>query len=364
MKRALKRTAVWLMVMLIMISGSAAVYADTYHELRDTEIELLLPDSWEYDEIEKSLSEGYSYEWIAETYEDFDSDNGLCMDLYYMHDFIGGAEVCNITGDDDGREYFELYGKAAIETLYDELDWGESIEFGEVSLYEGEYSNQLMVPIEGDYGDGTVFDHVIYLDCEMLYEANDDGERAVVHMIKMFYRGDELPMDAADIKTAEEIADNFYDYGYYENGYFGKGNGIGSEIFEFILTILPFVVLIPGMIAAGIKKLPDLLGESETISKKSRPKKKKPTPMPTEKKSFGRKESKRRSAEIKQLESKSMKESSFGRAVDSGPKKAMTSEERYLQSLHTLRKSGLLTREEMVDMLERHERNKSYKRSK
>ncbi len=354
MRKTLKRLTALLAVLLVMVSGSAVVYADTYHELRDTEIELLLPDSWEYDEIEKSLSEGYSYEWIADVYENVSDDNGLWMGLYYMHDFIGGAEVCNITGDDDGQEYFDLYGKAAIETLYDELDWGESIEFGEVSLYEGEYGDQLMVPIEGDYGDGTTFYHVIYLDCETVYEENEDGERAVVHMIKMFYRGDELLMDEADIKTAEEIADNFYDYGYYENGYFGKDDGIGSEIFDFILTILPFVVLIPGMIAAGIKKLPDLLGESDSASKKNKQEKKKPTPMPAEKKSFGKKRRKQMTAETKRLERKP--------AVSSGPKKAMTSEERYLQSLHTLRKSGLLTREEMADMLERHERNRNSRR--
>lgn len=353
MRKTLKRLTALLAVLLVMASGSAVVYADTYHELRDTEIELLLPESWECDEVDRSISEGYSYEWIAETYEDIDDDSELWMDLYYMHDFIGGTEVCNITGDDDGQEYFDLYGRDAIETLYDELDWGESIEFGEVSLYEGEYGDQLMVPIKGDYGDGTVFDNVIYLDCETVYEANEDGARAVVHMIKMFYRSDELPMDAADIKTAEEIADNFYDYGYYEKGYFGKG-GMGSEIFDFILTILPFVVLIPGMIAAGIKKLPDLLGESDSASKKNKQEKKKPTPMPAEKKSFGKKRRKQMTAEIKRLERKP--------AVSSGPKKAMTSEERYLQSLHTLRKSGLLTREEMADMLERHERNRSSRR--
>ena len=361
MRKTLKRLTALLAVLLVMVSGSAVVYADTYHELRDTEIELLLPDSWEYDEVDRSVSEGYSYEWIADVYENVNDDSELWMGLYYMHDFIGGADVCNITGDDDGQEYFGLYGKDAIETLYDELDWGESIEFGEVSLYEGEYGDQLMVPIEGDYGDGTTFYHVIYLDCETVYEENEDGERAVVHMIKMFYRNDELPMDAADIKTAEEIADNFYDYGYYEKGYFGKG-GMGSEIFDFILTILPFVVLIPGMIAAGIKKLPDLLGESERTSKKNKQKKKKPTPMPVEKSSFGKKGRKQMMSEIKKYERKPMKDRSLERAIDSGSKKAMTSEERYLQSLHTLRKSGLLTREEMADMLERHERNRNSRR--
>jgi len=352
-RKTSKRLMALFVVLLVMVSGSAVAYADTYHGLRDDNIDLLLPDSWECEEVDKFTSEGESYEWIAETHEGISDDSELWMDLYYMHDIIGGADVCNITGDDDGQEYFDLYGKAAIETLYDELDWGESIEFGEVSLYEGEYGDQLMVPIKGDYGDGTVFDNVIYLDCETVYEANEDGKRAVVHMIKMFYRGDELPMDAEDIKTAEEIADNFYDYGYYEKGYFGKG-GMGSELFDFILTILPFVVLIPGMIAAGIKKLPDLLGESDSVSKKNKQKKKKPTPMPAEESSFGKKGRKQMTAEIKRFERKP--------AVSSSPKKAMSSEERYMESLHTLRKSGLLTREEMADMLERHERNRNSRR--
>ncbi|MBR6798748.1 MAG: hypothetical protein IKM63_01625, partial [Firmicutes bacterium] len=90
MRKTLKRVTALLAVLLAMVSGSVVVYADTYHELRDTEIELLLPESWECDEVDRSISEGYSYEWIAETHEDIDDDPELWKDLYYMHDFIGG----------------------------------------------------------------------------------------------------------------------------------------------------------------------------------------------------------------------------------------------------------------------------------
>ncbi len=348
MKKILKRTTAWLMVMFVMLSGSTVVYADTYHDFRDTEIELVLPDSWKCDEVDKFTSEDASYEWIAEAYEDIDDDSELWMNLYYMHDFIGGTDAYYITDTDDGQEYYERYGKAAIETLYTELDWGESVDIGEMSLYDGEYGAQLVVPIEGDYDDGTVFHHTIYLDCETNYETNKDGERAVVHMIKMFYRNDDKPLDEEDIEIAEAIANDCYDYGYYENGYFGKADGIGSEIFDLILTVLPFLIVIPGIIAAGIKKLPDLLGNERV-----RPKKKKPILMSDKKKSFGRKEGKRDSEEIKRLERKPV--------ASNGPRKAMSSEERYMESLRTLRKSGLLTREEMVDMLERHEKNKAIK---
>lgn len=57
MRKIARRLTALLTVMLLLISCSAAVYADTYHDLRDDEIELLLPDSWACDEIDKDLSE-------------------------------------------------------------------------------------------------------------------------------------------------------------------------------------------------------------------------------------------------------------------------------------------------------------------
>ena len=343
MRKTSKRLMALFVVLLVMVSGSAVAYADTYHGLRDDNIDLLLPDSWECEEVDKFTSEGESYEWIAETHEGISDDSELWMDLYYMHDIISETEAYSITELEKAKVYFDSYGKAAIETLYSELNWGESVKIGEPSFYEGEMSSQFIVPVEGDYGDGTVFHHLIYLDCETNFDFNNDSGRAVVHMIKMFYRSDEFPMDEADMKTAESIADNCCDYGYYEDGYFGKGDGIGSGIFDFISIVLPLLVVIPGIIAAGAKKLPDLLDRKPT-----KPKKVKPIPMPAEKRSSEKKATDR--ALIKKPVESNM------------PRKAMTSEERYLQSLHTLRKSGLLTREEMADMLERHERNRSSRR--
>lgn len=101
-----------------------------------------------------------------------------------------------------------------------------------------------------------------------------------------------------ELETAGFAVDNYYDYGYYENGYFGKGD----TDFETLSFILTFATVLLGIIATAIKKIPEILGGS--------------------------------------------------------------SEERYMESLRTLRRSGLLTKEEMQDMLERYERNRNYKRSK
>lgn len=261
MRKIARRLTALLTVMLLLISCSAAVYADTYHDLRDDEIELLLPDSWACDEIDKDLSEGMSYEWIVEAYDGTIEDSDMWLELYYMHDFIGGVEEYSITEAEDAMEYFDLYGKAALETLYEELDWGGTVEIGTPLFYDGEMSSQLMVPVEGVYGDGSDFYNLIFLDCETDYEAQEDGSRAVVHMIKM--------------KRAE---------------------------------------------------------------------KKKPEQKWKERKSADRDFSRKSPGEA--------------------PKKAMISEERYMESLRTLRRSGILTKEEMQDMLERHERNRGYKRSK
>lgn len=323
MKKILKRTAAWTVALLVMVFSGAAAYADTYHGLRDDEIELILPDSWECDEISTGTSEGEPYELIAETYDD-SGKTLLSMDLYYMHDSIGEQENYGMSEKASAMEYFDLYGGITLETLLSELEWIESAAIGEPLYFSGEFTSMLEIPIEGVDIYGDDFSDTVYMDCVKNYD-----NQTMVHRILLFYNTDGSPLDEGEKKTAEYISDNFYDYGYYDDGYFNGGSDF-SEIFDILLMALPLVIAIPGIIAAGVKKLSGLLGEKPAGSKKpAGTKKTKPAPIP---------------------------------AGSSSTRKAMSSEERYMESLRTLRKSGLLTKEEMADMLARHERNRSKRR--
>lgn len=352
MNKRKRYIAAWIIVLLVMMPVRAAVYADTYdelHELRDTEIELLLPESWECDEIGKNISSGEIYEWIAETYND-EEDDGLCMDLYYMHDDIGESQSFDMSEKDSALKYYDAYGESNLETLFLELDWIENATIGEVSYFEGNYNYMLKVPVKGFDADGYDYYGIVYMDGVKNYENS-----TIVHRIMLFYKhyGE---LKETQSKTAEHIADNFYDYGYYEGGYFGKDSGIDFEGLSFILT---FGIILLGIIGTAIEKIPELLGKSRKKSKKKKEKKSDPA-APVKMKRIDKKR-----AEQKWSEKKISGSNSYRKTVESNePRKAMSSEERYMESLRTLRKSGLLTKEEMQDMLERHERNKSKRRSK
>ena len=352
MKKRTRRMAAWIVALLVMMPAGAVVYADTYdelHELRDTEIELLLPETWECNEVGKEISSGEICEWIAETYDDAE-DDCLYMDLYYMHDGIGESQSFDMSEKDSALEYYDAYGESNLETLFLELDWIENVSIGEVAYFEGNYNSMLKIPVKGFDSDGYDYYGIVYMDGVKNYENS-----TIVHRIMLFYK-DYGELNKTQLNTAEHIADNFYDYGYYEDGYFGKDSGLDFEGLSFILT---FGIILLGIIGTAIEKIPEFLGKNSKKRKKKKEKKSDPA-APVKMKRIDKKR-----AEQRWSEQKAAGSNSYRKTVESKEtRKAMSSEERYMESLRTLRKSGLLTKEEMQDMLERHERNKSKRRSK
>ena len=106
-------------------------------------------------------------------------------------------------------------------------------------------------------------------------------------------------------------------------------------MFDLIAAILPLILIIVGALATVVKKIPSLGNIKENIENKV--------------------------TYVEHKVSQTRQSGDFARKTEdmNVPRKAMTSEERYMESLRTLHKSGLLTTEEMRDMLERHDRNNS-----
>ena len=107
------------------------------------------------------------------------------------------------------------------------------------------------------------------------------------------------------------------------------------EVFDLIAAILPLILIIVGALATVGKKTHLLVETKQKIEDK-----------------------------VAYVESKISQTRQNGNSTRKSedmnvPRKAMTSEERYMESLRTLHKSGLLTKEELRDMLERHDRNNS-----
>lgn len=349
MKRIMRRIIAWTAVLFIMIFSCAVVYGEEYYDLRNGDISLVLPDNWVYNESEPEESEGLPYEMIAQAFCDDEDAVPLCVDIFFMSESIPHNESYYIDeGEEEALRYYEKYGRETLETLYNNVGWTTSVTIGEPEYYSSQWNSFLVVPVSGMDIEGDSYSDIVYLTCGMIY---GDEEETIVHRILTFYNDEGKVLTAEDLETVKRIADDFYDYGYYEEPLFGGAFGEDTDGFSVILGIMCTAI---SVLVAGIGIVNNLKKKLEwkREGKPKQPPKRKDKMKPEKVKKFTTKVS---HDHIGDIVRKNQIDRKDGRRTS-------TSEERYMESLRTLRKSGLLTREEMQDMLERHERNISYRR--
>lgn len=368
-KRIFGKITAGFVALLLMLWMGVAVYAGSYYDGRDGDISLYLPDGWNFQEIDKTDDADLAYEKILECY-DASGETMLHLDLYYMQDeTTDGEYFCFDGSEEEAMLYYEQYGMTAIENLYGSISNDASFTVGDAEFWDGEWNGFLVVKVTGnmtpkDGGQSYAFADTVYLTCNMA--GTDD---IVVHNLLVFYNEDHTAITGKSADVAREVADGFYDYGYSDSQagvsgstYSDEWGDDGTDISEIIGAAIPvlgalgvFVLLfVRKRIAAKKRPSDQLTGRlSGTESKKQRRHKTPSKPKADNAKAHDHvREILQINQTYRQKDGKSPAEQ----------KRYLDSESRYLQSLETLQKSGLLTKEEMREMVQRHERSLNSKK--
>lgn len=358
---------------LLLISMTAFAYgaeleADTY---RDDKIEIAFPATSDIEEIDGDEFEAFWFEHILAVNMN-DGEYPVYFDMYYSSD--ESEEYIYFHEDEDGAfNYYNEYGEEALKDIIGEISDDELLSLGEPEYYQSEWVTYLKVKavFEKENGEGR-YDSLIYITA-------DSVEYILINKV-MVFSGYDGAVTAEDMESgAQPVIDSFYDYGYDEemagvsddNDYHGDSDGAGSvfgeyfEIFIGIIVLICVVLFKRGFGSRISEKLSNRRSgknpagkrlyrerekgpETESLYKKSR---KNPAENPLHK--IRRREKDTRSGHESRQRSESQAHSSmhkFARPADA--------EDRYIESLKTLLKSGLLTREEMNEMIEKHNRMK------
>lgn len=341
-EKKMRRTLIAICTLILMLSMTVCSYAEAYYECRDDKISIDLPDDWELTEIydEDASEDGYC-EHIF-TAGQTGKQPALKLDAYYAYSDAAEGEYIYFYDDPESAEtYYDDYGEAAVRQTYEYLinrtDSSAQITYGDTEFFTGQWNSfiRLNVDISADLdGDGKseARRDIVYLTAQMT-----DGERYIVHNMLIFGNGTPEGPEAAEAEIIETIADSFYDYGYgaykkddlvdYDYQYYGDNAGV--DVGVVIGTVVWVIIIVAGVIALIAFK---------------KKKKKKASPaawMPA----GGRQE-----AGYKAPGGFSAKAGSKASATAS-----TDAEARYIRSLKTLYKSGLLTRDEMNEMIAKHQ---------
>lgn len=367
-KRILGKIAASLTATLLMLWAAVAVYAGSYYDGREGDISLYLPDGWNFQEIDKTDDADPAYEKILESH-DASGKTMLHFDLYYMQGETADGEYFYLDGsEEEAMLYYEQYGMAAIESFYGNLPNTASFTVGEAEFWDGEWNGFLVVQVTGDLapddgGQSHTFADTVYLTCRMA-----GTEDVIVHNLLVFYNEDRTPITDKSADSVREIADEFYDFGYSDrlagvsDSTYSDEWGDDNDISEIIGAAIPVLVSL-GIFVIGFakkraaaKKQPSdqITGKLGGTERKKQRRHKTPSkPKADNVKAHDH------VRDILQINQTYRQEGGKSPAVQ---KRCLDSESRYLQSLETLRKSGLLTKEEMREMVQRHERGLSRKK--
>lgn len=338
--------------LFIQMSSTVNVYGDELHYIRDNDIDFYLPDGWNVEEIAPEESSGSPFETILNS-----SGDGMSFDVYYhkgeTEDFV------YFDGEDsDAASYYENQGKAVVEEFYDEVYPESRVNIGNYEIYEGDWDTYIKVEAHIISGPDMGTQVVYFTARNSIADTSDAEMKQIVDRLLVF-RSESGTATAAEIdKTAEPIANEYYDFGYddYLMGYSGpEGDDISyyddadygqtafQNVIEILSTLIPLLVLavVFIIIFRRVRK------RRNTVLRGTY---------------FADREKSLRSEKYKTIDrdkkSKKDRHKIDYREVESD-KNIRNREESYIRSLETLRKSGLVTKDEMRELLEKYERTKS-----
>ena len=380
-QRNLTRITVFLCMLLLISATAAGAYAETYYfECRDGGISIYKEsgwDSWQIAEVDKTESSGKPFEHIMTAAENGISDP-LMFDIYFSADAVtDGDYVYFYSDENDARDYYDKYGKNALVQLYTEqiasADPGAQITYGTPVFTEYQWNSFLKTDIvmtadlDGD-GQQESRTDTVFLTASMTSNAN-----FVINEVLVFHNGYGLQLTQDQQDTAAEIVDEFSEYGYGDDMtgdhsddavYYADGISDGAIGAMAIFTVAIVLIIAAAVVAVILRRRKMNGGSAGTQFRM-------PGSSGTSGMHAAQSSAKRRDRKLRDLhdahrdhidrsgraagaagERRARQSSSAGAVMQQA---VSSDEQRYLDSLKTLYKSGLLTRAEMNEMIERHQ---------
>lgn len=377
-----------LLGVFLILTGTCPVFAAGLTTFRDGNIEFDVPNEWTFDEfsVETDKYDKYEVEQIIDAYP---SEGDTWLYVYYIAEKTENVYNGSFVGSEGAAlEYYEEYGKPFIEWYFSKHWAIPDIKVSEPVYFSGEWENYVYVDIEYT-GGGETYKLRGYLTASGYSDAE-----SIVHIFHLYELG---TVDAeGSASLSETIADGFDDYDYGEvlcgirtlDEDWEAGESADEEggTFDMLFTIgLPLIIGLVSIVLK-IKDGQEIIDDEESdedpfeqIAEKVRQR---------EVKQAERKAAKQQKKAAKQMvagtpDKTKEKKFVFKKAVDDrellkersakpGQKRAtapvrktttkrraeyeLQAEQRYISSLETLRKSGLLTKAEMQEMIDKHRR--------
>ena len=380
-QRNLTRITVFLCMLLLIFATASGAYAETYYfECRDGRIRIYREsgwDSWQIAEVDKAESSGNPFEHIM-TAAESGSIDPLMFDIYFSDAAALDGDYVYFYGDEnDALDYYDKYGKNALVQLYAEqiasADPDAQITYGTPVFTEYQWNSFLKTDVvmtadlDGDGHQESRAD-TVFLTASMTSDAN-----FVINEVLVFHNGYGLQLTQDQQDTAAEIVDEFSEYGYGDDMtgdnsgdavYYADGISDGA-IGAMVIFTVAIVLIIAAAVVAVILRRRKMNGGSAGTQFRM------PGSSGTSGMHTAQSSAKRRNRKLRDLhdahrdhidrsgraagaarERRARQSSSAGAVMQQA---VSSDEQRYLDSLKTLYKSGLLTRAEMNEMIERHQ---------
>ena len=380
-QRNLTRITVFLCMLLLIFATASGAYAETYYfECRDGRISIYREsgwDSWQIAEVDKAESSGNPFEHIM-TAAESGSIDPLMFDIYFSDAAALDGDYVYFYGDEnDALDYYDKYGINALVQLYAEqiasADPDAQITYGTPVFTEYQWNSFLKTDVvmtadlDGDGHQESRAD-TVFLTASMTSDAN-----FVINEVLVFHNGYGLQLTQDQQDTAAEIVDEFSEYGYGDDMtgdnsgdavYYADGISDGA-IGAMVIFTVAIVLIIAAAVVAVILRRRKMNGGSAGTQFRM------PGSSGTSGMHTAQSSAKRRNRKLRDLhdahrdhidrsgraagaarERRARQSSSAGAVMQQA---VSSDEQRYLDSLKTLYKSGLLTRAEMNEMIERHQ---------
>ena len=380
-QRNLTRITVFLCMLLLIFATASGAYAETYYfECRDGRISIYREsgwDSWQIAEVDKAESSGNPFEHIM-TAAESGSIDPLMFDIYFSDAAALDGDYVYFYGDEnDALDYYDKYGKNALVQLYAEqiasADPDAQITYGTPVFTEYKWNSFLKTDVvmtadlDGDGHQESRAD-TVFLTASMTSDAN-----FVINEVLVFHNGYGLQLTQDQQDTAAEIVDEFSEYGYGDDMtgdnsgdavYYADGISDGA-IGAMVIFTVAIVLIIAAAVVAVILRRRKMNGGSAGTQFRM------PGSSGTSGMHTAQSSAKRRNRKLRDLhdahrdhidrsgraagaarERRARQSSSAGAVMQQA---VSSDEQRYLDRLKTLYKSGLLTRAEMNEMIERHQ---------
>lgn len=342
-KKCLRRTTVVLLAVLMTFSVTFYSYAGEYYSFRNDSISMEMPEGWELTETGAADSKDKAYEHIL-TGEEVKTDNPLKLDLFFSYNEIEADEYIYFHGDPlQAMEYYDKYGRDAVMQVYngiiEETAQSGSVSYGDPVFLDGEWNGFLKISVsltrdvDGD-GVSETGSEMVYLTAH----TSDSNEFVINNML--IFKNDYGNYGDTEVSAMmDNVANGFYDYEYGEEmtgGVFGgyeeesySGNYAAGDILDLIMLAL--CIAVPVIIVAAALRKRRRIVKAVNMANIKRP---------------------ADNNKAKRNKKKDMQSP----AVTYTARETSGAEQRYMESLKTLYRSGLLTKAEMNEMLEKHQR--------